>query len=558
MTVPREITLDEVPAVPAKTAGVERVALDDLEILRERGRNAARSAPIPAGGSAARAPEPRAAEEDDEPTLGEALRDPELFAQYVAPFAELVNESEGGLDVVRDNLTPVGSATTRDDVGNGERFCREHAGRFRYVAAFAPSWLVWDGRRWAADEKGAHVEAAKATVHALLAEALAQSGEEREKLLRHAIASRTAHRLRAIPQLACTDPRIARGPDDFDSDPLAVNVLNGTISLATGELRSHNPSDGLTLLAGATYRREAQAPTWQAFLERVLDGDSALEAFLCRLAGLSAIGQTLEHVLAILWGAGANGKTTFINALTGALGDYAHAGGVELLLGGSRLGQATPELAELRGRRLVTIAETREDGRLAAERVKTLTGGDSVHARFLHSNPFTFEPSHTVWLQTNHRPRVSDDGEAIWRRLLLVPFTVTIPAEERDPELGERLRREADGILAWIVRGAGEYLAGGLRPPERVLAATAEYRSAESTFGGWFEECCQLAAEAWTPTKALHESFMRWAQANGSDHLSANALAERLSSAAFPGVKAQKKRARGWRGVSLRDEVGQG
>lgn len=454
--------------------------------------------------------------------------------------------------------TPAPSAT-RDDLGNADQFCREHDDRFRYVAAFSPAWLVWDGRRWAGDDKGAHMEAAKATVEALLTRAHAQSaGDEREKLLRHAVASRTAQRLRAIPQLASTDPRVARRPDEFDRDPLALNALNGTVDLATGELRPHEPTDGLTLVSAAAYRPDAEARTWRDFLLRVLDGDSELEAFLRRLAGLSAIGEVREHVLAILWGAGANGKTTLVNALSNALGDYAHAGGVELLLGGHRPGGATPELAELRGRRLVTIAETREDGRLAAERVKALTGGDPIHARFLHANPFAFEPAHTVWLQTNFRPRVSDDGEAMWRRLVLVPFTVTIPLEERDPGLGERLRREADGILAWVVRGAREYLESGLRPPERVLAATAEYRSAESTFMAWLEECCQLAPEGWTATRVLHASYVRWAQVNGADDLSANALAERLSSAGYPGVRTQKKRARGWRGISLRDEVGQG
>lgn len=444
-------------------------------------------------------------------------------------------------------------AATRDDLGNAERFCREHGDRLRHVAAFSPAWLAWDGRRWAPDEKGTHMEAAKATVEGLLAEAHGRSGDERERLLRHALRSRTAQRLRAIPQLAATDPRIARRPDEFDLDPHALNCLNGTVDLASGKLHLHDPAEGLTLLAGTAYDPGAQAPTWDAFLARVLDGDSELEAFLRRLAGLSVVGKVLEHVLAILWGAGANGKSTLVNALRAALGDYAHAGGVELLLGGSRPGQATPELAELRARRFVTIAETREDGRLAAERVKALTGGDPVHARFLHGNPFTFDPSHTVWLQTNHRPRVDDDGEAMWRRLLLVPFTVTIPPEERDPGLGERLEREGDGILAWVVRGAREYLESGLRPPERVLAATAAYRSAESTFGSWVEDCCILAEPAWTPTARLHRSYAEWASANGAPDLSAQALAERLSSSGLP-LQPQRKRARGWQGIALRED----
>ena len=155
------------------------------------------------------------------------------------------------------------------------------------------------------------------------------------------------------------------------------------------ELRPHDPADGLTMLTGAAYRPDAKAPTWRAFLERIL-ADPDLEPFLRRLVGVSAIGTAREHLLAILWGGGANGKTTAANALGFALGDYAHAGTVELLLGRHRPGAATPDVADLRGRRLVTVAETREDGRLAAERVKALTGGDPITARHLYGQPFTF------------------------------------------------------------------------------------------------------------------------------------------------------------------------
>jgi len=436
----------------------------------------------------------------------------------------------------------------RDDIANADRFAAEHLGRLRHVAAFSPSWLVWDGRRWARDETGEHVEAAKATADRLVQEA-AERGQEWAK---HAAASRRAGRLRAMIDLASSDARLARRARDFDADPWLLNTRGGTLDLRTGALRSHAPADGLTMLAGAAYRADAEAPTWQGFLGRILAGDGELEAFLRRLAGLSAIGAVREHVLAILWGAGANGKTTFANALRFALGDYAHAGTVELLLGRHRPGAATPDVADLRGRRLVTVAETREDGRLAAERVKALTGGDPITARHLYAQPFTFEPSHTTWLLTNHRPRVDDDGDAIWRRLLLVPFTVRIPEHEQEPELGARLELEADGILGWIVQGAREYLADGLSPPDSVRVATAEYRSAEDAFGTWLDECCELEIGAFTPTARLRESYGEWARRNGAEELTSNAITERLGRRPLPGIAPHRRKgARGWKGLRL-------
>jgi putative DNA primase/helicase len=448
-------------------------------------------------------------------------------------------------DVSRDEL--------RDDIANADRYAAEHADRLRHVTGFVPPWRVWDGTRWAADETGEHMEAAKRTADRLLEAARARD----KRWTKHASETRRAGRLRAMVNLAASDPRLARRARDFDADPWLLNTPSGTLDLRTMELRPHDPADGLTMLTGAAYRPDAQAPTWRAFLDRILAAPD-LEPFLRRLVGISAIGASREHLLAILWGGGANGKTTAANALGFALGDYAHAGTVELLLGRHRPGAATPDVADLRGRRLVTVAETREDGRLAAERVKALTGGDPITARHLYGQPFTFQPSHTTWLLTNHRPRVDDDGDAIWRRLLLVPFTVTIPEHERDPELGHRLELEADGILGWIVQGAAEYLADGLEPPAVVRAATEEYRQAEDAFAAWLDECTELDPQAFTPTARLRASYAEWAKRNGSEELTSNAITERLSRRVLPSISlTRRNRARGWKGLRLLDDGGE-
>jgi D5 N terminal like len=199
-------------------------------------------------------------------------------------------------DVRRDEL--------RDDIANADRYAAEHADRLRHVAAFSPPWRVWDGARWAADETGEHIEDAKHTADRLLSEAAAMG----DKWPKHAAATRRAGRLRAMVNLAASDPRLARRARDFDSDPWLLNTPTGTLDLRTMELRPHDPADGLTMLTGAAYRPGVQAPTWRAFLDRILGHNTELESFLRRLVGLSAIGAVREHILAILWGAGANGN----------------------------------------------------------------------------------------------------------------------------------------------------------------------------------------------------------------------------------------------------------
>lgn len=471
------------------------------------------------------------------------------------PFALELEDVENDVAQEAQEASPL-RAELQDDIANAERYATEHAGRLLYVAALSPPWLHWDGCRWAPDETGEHIELAKETADRLLVEALAAERDGSRGALKHALASRRASRLEAMARLASSDPRIARRAESLDSDPWALNTPSGTLDLRTQTLRPHDPADGITMVTKGAYVEGAQAPTWEAFLERILP-DAEVRGFLRRLAGVACLGRVREQVLAILWGSGANGKSTLTHALHHTLGDYAYAAPVELLLGRRASGAATPEIAALRGRRLVTVAETREDGRLPTERVKVLTGGDPITARHLYAAPLTFEPTHTIWLATNHRPRITDDGDAIWRRVVLVPFGVRIPEEEQDPELPARLEAEADGILAWVVRGVAEYLADGLRPPQAVRAATAEYRSSEDAFGAWLAECCVVEEGAWTATARLRESYAAWAARSGAEELTSQAIAERLGARGLPGVEPARasKGTRGWRGIRLSDEV---
>jgi putative DNA primase/helicase len=439
-----------------------------------------------------------------------------------------------------------------DDIGNAARFVDEHRAALRYVPAWS-RWLRWDDRRWTEDDTLDHLRRAKETVRALGREAADEPDEHRRKeLLAHAKRSASEPRIRGMLALAAADPRIVVTPAELDGDGWLLNTTSGTVDLRTGELRPHRRDDLLTMLAGAAYDPDAEAPHWQAHLKRVL-ADRELIGFLQRLAGYSAIGAVREHVLPILHGPGANGKTATTVALQRALGEYAHYSTVDLIVSiGRSAGQATPEVADLRGRRLVTVAETPEDGRLAAERVKAITGGEPITARRLHSNPFTFDPSHTIWLCTNYKPRVPDDSGGIWRRLLLIPFSVVIPEDERDPTIGEKLALERTGILRWIIDGACAYLRDGLKPPTAVTAATADYRKGEDNFAAFLDDRTIAEPDASSGAAALLTSYNGWANQNGAPHLSTNALADKLYARGYE--RRRTKTGTRWFGLRLREE----
>ncbi len=439
-----------------------------------------------------------------------------------------------------------------DDIGNAARFVDQHGNALRYVPAW-DRWLLWDERRWAQDDVLEHRRRARQTSRQLAEEAAREPDEERRrKLLAHARRSASEPRLRAMLAIASSDERIVVRPAELDRDPWLLNTASGVVDLRTGELRAHRRDDHLTMLAGAAYRPDATAPQWEAHLRRCLV-DSELIAFVQRLAGLSAIGVALEHIVAILHGAGANGKSVTLNAIAAALGDYAHRSTIDLLIQmGRSPGRATPELADLRARRLVTVSETPEDGRLAAERVKWITGGEPITARRLYGQPFTFDPTHTVWLSTNHKPRVADDGHGIWRRLLLIPFNVTIPELEQDRELDAKLAREREGTLTWIVDGVRSYLREGLSPPAAVRAATARYREDEDTFGAFLSERTIAEEVASARASELLRAYGDWADKRAAPRLTSNALAEKLEARGYK--RKRVKTGSRWEGLRLLSE----
>lgn len=433
------------------------------------------------------------------------------------------------------------------DYGNAERLVSRHGDDLRYCHPFG-RWFAWNGCRWQPDETGEAVRRVKDTLRALLAEtAEVDDDDERRKLTRHVLASERDARIAAALTLARSEPGIPLLPDELDADHWALNVANGTLDLRTGELRQHDRRDLISRLAPVDYNPDAKCPRFERFLAEVL-ADPDLVEFVQRFAGYSLTGSTREQILAFLYGSGANGKTTLLETLRALLGDYGQQAPAETFL--ERRDTIPNDVARLRGARFVAATETGEGRRLNETLVKRLTGGDSIAARFMRGEWFEFVPTFKAWVATNHKPIVRGTDEAIWRRIRLVPFTITIPPCERDPELGAKLRRELPGILAWAVRGCLAWQKSALDTPAVIEAATADYRTEMDTLGAFLADCCVLLPSVSVKASDLYTAYGEWAEANGErERLTQKALGIALAERGFTSTRT--KRARLWSGIGL-------
>jgi putative DNA primase/helicase len=321
-------------------------------------------------------------------------------------------------------------------------------------------------------------------------------------------------------------------------------------------IREQRREDYCTKQATVDADLDADCPLWRAFLLRVMNGDKSMVDYLQRVCGYCLTGLTSEHVLFFAHGTGANGKSTFANVLTGILGTgasgYAAIAPISTFTA-STTDQHPTDLAMLRGARLVVAQETEENRSWAISRIKMMTGGDLITARFMRQDFFTYKPQFKLLILGNHKPALHNVDEATRRRFHLIPFTVTIPERERDPSLPERLKAEHPAILGWMMRGFEEWDRIGLAPPARVLAASAAYFADEDTVAAWIAERCDTGCAFYDTLVALYPSWKAWAEVHGERPGSAKELAKALD--ARPDLarhnQPETKRA-GWHGLMVK------
>ena len=444
--------------------------------------------------------------------------EPALEAEEVRKIAESVGRYEPAGSVVhisangRGNTPPPGKAYLCTDTGNAERLRDRHGADLRYCHPWG-RWLVYDGASYRVDDRGAVVGLAKDAARSVFEEAKdAPDDETAKRLGKWASMSLSESKLRSMLSLAQSEPGIPILPEEMDASKDLLNVLNGTIDLRTGELREHRREDLITKVAPVEYDPDAAAPAWDATLERVLPSEE-VRAFFKRLCGYAITGDVSEHVLPVLYGTGANGKSTVLNALLEAVGEYGMQAAPDLLI--AKSGGHPTEVADLFGMRLVASIEVEDGRRLAESLVKQLTGGDKVRARRMRQDFWQFDPTHTAFLCTNHKPEIKGVDNAIWRRIRLIPFTETIPPAEQDKKLPEKLRAELSGILAWCVEGCLEWRRDGLQAPEEVRKATGAYRSEMDVIGAFLRDECEIGRDFKATLKDVYARYEEWCEEGG-------------------------------------------
>lgn len=418
------------------------------------------------------------------------------------------------------------------------RFADAHAERLRYVALWN-KWYVWSGTHWRQDDTLLALSEARKLCRAAAADC--NKGKQRA-----AIAS--AKTIAAMLSLARADRRLAATVDQWDSDPWLLGTPTGTVNVRTGEQRPHSPSDYVTKLTAVA--PGGACPIFRRFLAEVTDGDPQLQGFLQRVVGYALTGSTREHSMFFLHGLGANGKSVFVSTVAGILGDYHATAPIETFTA-SNADRHPCDLAALRGARLVTATETEEGRRWAEARIKTLTGGDKISARFMRQDFFDYTPAFKLMTSGNHKPGLRSVDEAIRRRLHLIPFTVTIPAAQRDPELGEKLKAEWPGILQWAIEGCAEWQEFGLAPPAAVRDATAVYLESEDAIAAWIEDCCDRDANAWAKRGDLFASWKLWTEGAGEHCGAAKRFYQNLEARDFTPHR-QRTGERGFLGLKIR------
>jgi len=437
-----------------------------------------------------------------------------------------------------------------DLYGNADRFAHLFGPNMHWCEDRG-QWFVWDGRVWEPDAVREASRLAELTIRALLKEAAEADDED---TIKWAVRCNKSARART-EMLEVVKHRTAVRIDDFDRNPWLLGVENGVLDLKTGKLLPHRRKDMISVLCPTTYDPAAACPRWEQFLAEIMDCNEEMIACLQRMAGYFLTGDISVQILPIVYGPGSNGKNVFLDTLMGIMGPHA-AEAPDGLVTARHTDEHPTEIADLYGKRLVVASETEEGRKMRIGLVKKMTGNKYLKGRFMRQDYFQFERTHKTVLVTNNKPVITEVSNAIWRRLRLIPFTVTIPEDKQDKRLTEKLMAEWPGILAWAVRGCLDWQQRqcDLALPETVQEATAEYQTDSDPVGAFIEERCVVVEGVKVARSALYQAYEEWAKSTGEQTLSGKAFANRMRGRGFDdsGSTAEHgKRLRAWSGIAL-------
>jgi len=478
----------------------------------------------------------------DTSTLAQGLEKTNLQLIEIAldeSFAVINRLEQAGFPVSVPNLLPFGC----HDNGNAERLVAVFRPYLRYCHDFK-KWLVYDGRRWLVDATEQAKAAATYVMAMFLLQADRSGNRSLEDYARRSLDNRSINNM-----LALTSPKIYVQASQLDQDPYLLNCMNGTLDLSYQSkkfiLRPHDPHDYITKLVHHNYDPDARCELFARFVDRIMGGGSKatdvsrasanrMVPYLQRALGSALTGIVTDKAVFCFFGQGDNGKTTLLEAVRYVLKEYSAQILVGTLITHAQQDSnaALADLAALRGTRFATTSETEEGQRLAEAKLKYLTSIGEIKTCRKYENHISFPPTHKLFVDGNYRPVVRG-GDAIWDRLRLIPFTVRIPKTEIDRELGEKLKREAEGILLWLVKGCEDWHWYRLTNPPEVNDAMKEWRKEDDPISGFIEQCCELAPERpdlFTKSADLWEAYLAWTEREKEHHpLTRVAFGERLT-----------------------------
>lgn len=424
-------------------------------------------------------------------------------------------------------------------------------------------WFAWSGSKWTKNSVDMK-ELAKNVGKELLVEAVeALQDTSRDELIQRARNALKEHRTEVMIRNTETDSRIHADSKLFDAKPKLFNTLSGTIDLQTGNHRNHDRNDVITKLANVAYDAKAKAQKWERFLARVLP-DENIRRYVQKIAGYSLSGEMSGQEFYIHHGSGSNGKSTFFDTLLTIMDEYAGTFNINALMMAKEMGGDKPnsDVVSLRGKRLAVTSESESGQHLRESLIKGLTGDKYITARDLHKPKITFERTFKIHMHVNHKPIISGTGTAIWRRVRLIPWTVTIPDDEKNPDLVEELLKESPGILNWLLKGYEMYKQEGLKPPKAIEDETDKYRESMDRIGNFLREECFINSEIdleantkyWTTKNDLYIKYSQWCDLNNMNPLASNKFGEQIKER-FPESEATKrvggKRAKIWKGIGI-------
>jgi len=435
------------------------------------------------------------------------------------------------------------------DTWNAKQFSNMFQGKILWCDPWN-TWLIFKEGRWQRDDELKTVDLAKQVAKSMY-ERASQIDDDNERKAFVKWTLRTESRQALMNMIELAKPDLSVRPELLDVDKYLLNLRNGTYDLRNDKLLSHSPEDRLTMMANVEYDPDAKCPKWIEFLNKIFAGDQDLIGFVQKALGYSLTGDTGEDCFFIVYGTGANGKTTFLNTIETVLGDYAAQSRAETFLSKDR-DTIPSDLARLKGRRFVVATEFPQGKVIAESLIKSLTGRDELTVRELFGKWFQYKPQFKIWLGTNHKPVVRDNSVGFWRRVKLIPFEVQIPVNERIRNFEDILLEEASGILNWMLEGYREWKNEGLGDTEKIREATAEYRDENDVLRDFLEERCIEDPNASISKKELYQAYVDWSTFNTEKTLSKGTFLRLIEERGYKPYRSNKER--GWKGITLKKE----